>query len=80
MKAFLITCILLSSFLLIPSPTVARELAHNGEVGGHKAEVKFENDSVTDAGRTGNPVTTPACKPGSKGSGNCKCPVFKPKC
>lgn len=41
-----------------------------GEVGGHKAEVIFKDDSVTD-GKT--------CKPGSACSKGClPCPTYKP--
>lgn len=43
-----------------------------GEVGGHKAEVIFKDDSVTD-GKT--------CKPGSACSKGClPCPTYKPNC
>ncbi|KDP27266.1 hypothetical protein JCGZ_19965 [Jatropha curcas] len=78
---FLIVCILFSSLLLIPSPSVARELAHNDENGGKKAEVLLEKESVSEAtGGSNVGDAVPTCTRRQSPSYRCKCPVYRPRC
>ncbi|OAY56935.1 hypothetical protein MANES_02G056900v8 [Manihot esculenta] len=68
MKALVITCILLFSFIIIPSPIVARELTHHGKIGGGEPEVVFA-------------TKIPICKgKQSKKYNHCRCPTYKPNC
>ncbi|KAJ9147506.1 hypothetical protein P3X46_029660 [Hevea brasiliensis] len=71
MKAFLIICVLLSSFFVIPSPIVARKLTHNGE------KLNLSNGKVG-CRKLEGVKEGPVCK--GKRKGNCRCPVFKPNC